>query len=190
MFNGGASPVLTNCTFVGNSVGGSGGGMRNTNGSSPVLTNCTFEGNSASAYGGGAMHNWSSSPTLTNCILWGDTPQEMYNYDFDSSPHVSYSDVQGGCDAIWGNVCGAGNIDADPWFVDPANSDLHLGTCSRCVDRGDNLAPDLPDSDFEGDDRIVDGDDNGVATVDMGVDEVVGGMPCFHVYLPAVLRQY
>ena len=31
--------------------------------------------------------------------------------------------------------------------------------------------PYLPVTDFEGDDRIIDGDSNGIAVVDMGVDE-------------------
>jgi hypothetical protein len=36
---------------------------------------------------------------------------------------------------------------------------------------GDNTAPDLPDYDFEGDDRILDGDGIHGAIFDMGVDE-------------------
>ena len=179
MYNDAASPTLTNCTFEGNSAY-RGGGMANSY-SSPALTNCTFSGNSAVLHGGG-MYNEFLPPTLTNSILWGDTPDEIFNYDADGWLVVTYSDIQGGHE-------GEGNIDAYPWFVDPTNGDFHLGACSPCIDRGDNLAPDLPDFDFEGDVRIWDGDGDGVTSVDMGVDEVAIVGTCFHVYLPLTLRE-
>jgi predicted outer membrane repeat protein len=184
-----SSPVLTNCTFAGNSAD-YGGGMRNYS-SSPALINCTFSGNSANR--GGAIYNRSASqasPTLTNCILWGDTPEEMFNYDTYSTPVVAYSDVQGGCNAVLGNQCGAGNIDAHPFFVDQGDGELRLGACSPCIDRGDNSAAGLPATDFEGDGRIVDGDDDGSAVVDMGADEVAVAATCTHSYLPVVFRAY
>jgi hypothetical protein len=98
-------------------------------------------------------------------------------------PVVTYSNVQAGYD-------GDGNIDSYPFFVEPENGDFHLRACSRCIDAGNNEADNLPETDFEGDDRIVDGDDDGTPIVDMGVDEVVDGLPCWHVYLPVVLRGY
>jgi hypothetical protein len=73
--------------------------------------------------------------------------------------------------------------------VDPGNGDFHLGPCSPCIDAGDNAA-DLPAHDFEGDDRVLDGDGDGTATVDMGVDEVAVVGTCYRVYLPLVVRDY
>jgi hypothetical protein len=78
---------------------------------------------------------------------------------------VTYCDVQGG-------FPGTGNIDADPVFLDPGSGDFHLDPGSPCIDVGTNDAPDLPPYDFEGDDRIIDGDGDSMAVVDMGVDEV------------------
>jgi parallel beta-helix repeat protein/predicted outer membrane repeat protein len=193
MANGSASPALTNCTFSGNSAT-YGGGMANSGSPSPTLTNCTFSGNSASALGGGiyssvgsatltnctfsgnsapnggGIYNYYSTPTLTNSILWGDSPEEISNSDLFLSPLVTYSDVQGGHP-------GDGNIDADPQFVDPASGDYHLGPHSPCIDAGNNDAPYLPEVDFEGELRIVDGDSDGTAIVDMGVDEAYSEPP-------------
>ncbi|MCH9021547.1 MAG: hypothetical protein IID32_02145 [Planctomycetes bacterium] len=53
MFNNGASPTVTNCTFSENTATG-GGGIYNLT-SSPTVTNCTFSGNSAS-FGGGMFN--------------------------------------------------------------------------------------------------------------------------------------
>ncbi len=169
MNNDSSSPVLTNCIFEGNSANaGNGGGMYNWNYSSPTLTNCTFAGNSAGSDGGGVFNHFYSSAELTNSILWGNSPNQIANDG--STPTVSYSDVQGG-------YTGTGNIDVDPLFVDAANGDLHLGPDSLCIDAGDNFAPNLPVYDFEGDARILDGDGDGTAIVDMGVDEVVYSGP-------------
>jgi len=141
------------------------------------VTNCTFSGNSA-GYGGGGMHNYyNSAPAVTNCILWGDGPDEIYNQQSD--PAVTYSDIQGGYDGI-------GNIDADPLFANPGGGDFHLRPGSPCVDAGTNDALSLPDNDFEGDPRIMDGDGDGEAIVDMGVDETFW----YAVYLPLVLKGY
>ena len=72
-----------------------------------ALTNCTFFGNEG-AWGGGGIGNEDNSPVLTNCILWGDSPDELYNYNAD--PSVTYSCIQGG-------YPGTGNILDDPLFV-------------------------------------------------------------------------
>jgi parallel beta-helix repeat protein len=200
MYNRESSPVLTNCTFEGNTAidyESVGGGMYNNSSSptlsgctfsgsrawygaaifnsssSPVLTNCTFFGNEAGVQGG-ALYNSSSWPTLTNCILWADAPDEIYG---TVSCPVTYSDVEGG-------YSGEGNMDEEPLLVDPDNGDFHLQAGSPCIDAGSNDAPNLPAYDFERDGRILDGDGDGTATVDMGVDEVARP----RVYLPMLLR--
>src|SRR4030095_9351387 len=64
-----------------------------------------------------------------------------------------------------------GNISADPLFANPAEGDYHLQQGSPSIDVGDNLTPNLPDKDLDGQPRILDGDGNGTEIVDMGVDE-------------------
>ena len=169
MFNvDSSSPVLVNCTFWGNSAD-SAGAMHNINGASPVLTNCTLTGNSASSAVGGIYNYQYSNPVLTNCILWGDTDTEI-DSAYSSTPLVTYSDVQGG-------YSGTGNINANPNLVDMVNGNLHLLPNSPCIDTGNNDAPNLPDYDFESDPRSLDGDGDGTAIVDMGVDEFLSSGP-------------
>ena len=83
------------------------------------------------------------------------------------------------------------NQDIDPGFVspgfwhdngtvhDPADDywvtgDYHLGPGSPCIDAGSHGAPGagaLPPQDFEGDPRLMDGNGDQVAIVDIGADE-------------------
>jgi len=53
---------------------------------------------------------------------------------------------------------------------------------SPSIDAGDNLTPNLPDTDIDGDPRVLDGDGNGTATIDMGVDEFLA-LPSFGISL-------
>ncbi len=162
----GSSPVLTNCIFRNNRAD-YGGAMSNDSLASPTVTNCTFSSNIVYAVGG--IYNTNeSSPTLTNCILWGNGEVEIYNQG--SIATITYSDIQGG-------YLGTGNINVDPLFVDPSLGDLHLQSGSPCIDAGYNYAPSLPTYDFEGDFRRLDGNGDGWAVVDMGVDEYASQQP-------------
>jgi hypothetical protein len=159
-----SSPTVTNCTFGGN-LADYGGGMCNWSYSSPTVTNCIFTGNSAN-YGGGMGNYYYSSPTVTNCIIWGNTASYGSNEIFGSAS-VSYSCVRAG-------HTGTGNIDANPFFVNAADGDYHLLADSPCIDTGDPnyiLDPNYP-ADLDGNPRIVDGDYDGIAVVDMGAFEV------------------
>ncbi len=148
--SGNSNPHVINCMIYGNSSRG----IYNSN-SSPTVTNCTISGNSNRG-----IDNHDGNPTVTNCILWCNTPEEISIFG-TSDPDVTYSDIRGG----WSGV---GNICASPLFVNPANSDYHLTAWSPCIDAGDNNAPNLPGSDFEGDPRIyLD------CRVDMGADEEI-----------------
>ncbi len=158
MYNNNSSPTVTNCTFSANDAT-DGGGMYNNN-SSPTVTNCTFSGNPITNHGGGMYNESNSNPTVTNCILW-DGGDEIY--DDASAPVVSYCDIQGGF------VLGSNIIDTDPMFV--GGGDYHLQLGSPCIDVGNDSAPSIPSTDFEGDPRIMDGDGDLVAVVDMGADE-------------------
>lgn len=69
----------------------------------------------------------------------------------------------------------ADNISVDPLFIDPKHDDYHLQTGSLCIDAGMNDAPGLPETDLEGNPRVLDGDGDEIAVVDMGAYEFVKG---------------
>ncbi len=176
MNNYGSVSYTANCVFIGNTANGWGGGMCNAS-CSPYFINCTFRGNTASS--GGAIYSDNSYTNIQNCILWADGANEIVYSSGTMS--VTYSDVQGG-------YSGTGNINADPCFVDAAGGNLHLSTAdSPCVDAGNNNAipADTPDLDGDGNtvepipfdlagnSRVMDGDGDLTATVDMGAYEYV-----------------
>ena len=141
---------LSGCTFVANTAAGNGGGLCNTDNwgiSNYEISNCIFSGNDAGGNGDG-LYNNRSDVTVTNCILWGDMGEEIYN--FQSSPVVTYCDVQGGYE-------GEGNIDADPLFVDPNSGNYRISYGSPCIDAGNNYAvPEDVTTDLDGNPRFVD----------------------------------
>ncbi len=147
---------LTNCAISYNTANGQGGGIYCYEDS--ILTNCTFTRNTASEGGG----IYCSNATLTNCILWDDVPEEIHAF-VGSSPSVVYSNIQGG----W---VGTGNIDIDPQFA--FENDFHLLPDSPCIDAGSNSLPvGISHSDLDGNDRLIDGDENSEPIIDMGVYE-------------------
>jgi hypothetical protein len=157
-----ASPIFINCIISSNETLDDGGGVHLYN-SSPSFINCSIAYNSADSSGGGVNVTGSSSPELTNCILWGNTPDQIAG----ASATVTYSDVQGG-------FAGAGNINQDPLLAAPNRGDYHLRSGSACIDAGNNTTvPGWLALDFEGDDRIIDGDNVPGAVVDMGADEYI-----------------
>lgn len=164
---------VTNCAFWGNRATGDGGALWVGEQSQAVVTNCSFHANSAGTgefdLGGALYVDSLSVATAVNCIMWGDCPDEIYT---EGGASVTYCDVQGD----WGAPADL-NIDADPMWAHPGAGDFHLLPGSPCIDVGDNAAANLPPFDFEGDNRIIDGDEDTTATVDMGVDEYDPGPP-------------
>lgn len=93
--------------------------------SDPAITNCTIGFNNAEIVGGGVFCD-GSYPTIANSVLWGNAPQQYYQY---VNQPISYCDILGG----W---TGEGNIDADPLFETGPLSDYHLSATSPCIDAG------------------------------------------------------
>jgi hypothetical protein len=164
------SVIVANCIFNNNHAGSYGGGISNYS-SSPTVVNCTFSKNAAD-YGGGIYNEASSSPNVTNCILWSDGAgvdgNEIYNLNDNCDPNFSFCDIEGG----WLGL-GQGNINDDPLFFDANANNFHMSPAgSPCIDEGTNTPiGGLPQTDIDGEKRVVDGDANGTEIVDMGADE-------------------
>jgi predicted outer membrane repeat protein len=160
-------PSLTNCIIADNiiTVGypgyGEGGAAYIEICPDVSFFNCTISNNTAlSTYGG--IYSAASTVALTNSIVWGNSGTQL-----STGLTITYSDVQGG-------YAGTGNIDVDPQFVNSAGGDYHLQNTSDCMEAGLNSAvPIGTTTDIDGDDRIIDGDGDSTATVDMGADEIL-----------------
>jgi hypothetical protein len=145
--------TIANTLFVGNSAEENGGAIGIVGSGAygvPVVTvaNCTLTGNTSEAgIGAGIyLHNGGdiAVATVANTILWDDFPDEIASTGVVTLD-VQYSDIEGG----WPGL----NLDVDPLFVDPENSDYRLIAPSPCVDAADNdrVPPDLLDLDDDGD---------------------------------------
>ncbi len=138
-----------------------------TNCNSLNMLNNTITSNS----GNGATLNFGYMPNTTNRIynniMWGNAGNDvsiggcsnctviMDKNDFDPLKTSLYAY----------NLLLGVNVNYDPWFANAKNSDYHLSKDSPLVDRGNALAPSLPQQDFEGDPRIISN------SVDIGADE-------------------
>ncbi len=145
--------TLNNCMISGNSAAVGGGVSCGEDG---ILNNCTIIGNSANS-GGGV--NFGEGGELNNCIVYFNTPNNIGSppggIRYTCSPGLSSS---------------YDNITNDPQFVDAAVGNYRLLPGSPCIDAGNNAyAP--GSTDLNGSTRLVDGDFDAIATVDMGAYE-------------------
>ena len=169
------APELVNCTFSENVCTGSLGGAIRNYGASLIMTNSVLWGNQAT-----------NGPQLAIAQVY-------------VVADVSYCDVQGGLPAVHTQSAptinwGPGNITLDPNFRDAdgdddvpgtVDDDLRLRDYSPCIDAGQNSSVpadvlDLDDDDNTAEltpidrdwnDRIIDGDMDSNAVVDMGAYE-------------------
>ncbi|MGB0715985.1 MAG: hypothetical protein ACPGXK_08905 [Phycisphaerae bacterium] len=180
-FNFGSEPLFTNCAFLSNHADDSGGGIYNDHGVAD-FTNCTVVGNTANVEAGGIFIAF--TPTIANSIFWGNSDSacgvEAAQVLVAGSwkPTITHCLVEG-----LDSLSGAGNIGADPMFLDAVGGDLRTMAGSPAHDAGDNSYV-LLAGDIAGQPRLADDPmaaDTGLgsgALVDLGVHE-------FHVPLAA-----
>jgi len=148
------------------------------------ILNNTFTGNTSNCGGGvcAVFTNKDRPGKLYNNIIWNNTapkgsdiyidntgvdpflpvPVQLFNNDFDQS--------SSGTNIVIPFTIDPSNLNnVDPLFVGDGN--YRLTQFSPCIDAGDNDAPDLPETDMEGNPRISGG------TVDMGAYEYNPSVP-------------
>ncbi len=120
--------------------------------------------NNVSPMNGGAF--WLNGGTLEihNSILWNNEPNDI---------GITAGTVTASYSCIMDGTTGTNVINETPLFVDIDGGDLHLQATSPCIDTGDDsvVGFTLPEFDLDGNARIVDGDEDGSAALDMGAYE-------------------
>ncbi len=183
LFSSGGRIVLTNNVFYGNSGDRGGGLFAGTRSGRVYLTNNTVTGNGGSIGGGVYVRlvNNGAVAKIYNNIIRGNTAsgngRDIYiadNGDADTLGslaelfHNDFSELFSPCedDSACNDQLDRGhNIDRNPDLENPGGGNYHLERDSPCRDEGFNGAPALPDEDYEGDDRKING------RVDIGADE-------------------
>ncbi len=151
----------------------------------PLLVNNTIADNISQQGSGIFADGFDAKTTLINNLVIGSAGQTAIfcgNFNDTNPPIFKFNDVFSPSGSAYGGICTDqtainGNISAGPLFVDSANGNYHLQPGSPSIEVGDNTAPNLPATDFDGDPRILDGDGNSQAVIDMGVDEFTGSVP-------------
>ncbi len=190
---------ITNNVFVNNSADDNGGGFKLASTSGTLnVTNNTAYGNHATRYGGGLqtkLFNNDASLSIYNNIIFENTsgsggddiyvnsdaendqgdgtgsPVALFNNDIGPNNNNFSGNSEDLVISNIGNYTQGSNIDSDPRLTSPGSGDVHLLEGSPCIDAGVNSAPAIPATDFENDPRIMDGNNDHNAIVDIGADE-------------------
>jgi len=158
---------LANNILAFNTAAPSGGGIKLAGSGVFEVLNNTIYGNMA-GYGGG-LASGAAGLTTVNNIITGNTASEAGDDIYVAYPSLATirSNLIGD-----GQLAGQdGNFAADPLLSDPNQIDFHLLPGSPAIDSGDSMSLTLPATDYEGDARILDGNSDGIAVVDIGADE-------------------
>ncbi|MEM7305791.1 MAG: right-handed parallel beta-helix repeat-containing protein [Planctomycetota bacterium] len=170
--DGAGLALLRNSLFHDNSSGW--GGAIQLDGDGARVELCTISGNTAEQNGGAIALMTATAPVeVVSCILWNNAstvfPGDELFVNSGTLIELDYVDLQGGLSGVDGlgiTTLGAGVLDVDPLFVNPAGGDYHLAAGSPCVDAGDpTFVAGAGETDLDGDARVLG------AAVDLGSDE-------------------
>lgn len=183
--DGGTSQArFINCAFYDNKATNLGGviSIDDANIGKPEFINCTFYNNTATNGGVIGINWWDSGQEavlVRNCIAWGNS--STFGARNDGQMDIDYSLAQEGS-CIPNTICGDNMIfESDPLFASAPTSDFQLTKNSPSIDKGDN-STDIDsnssfstiedvETDLAGQPRMIDGDGDAVAQIDMGAFE-------------------
>ena len=179
-----SSPIVENNLLYDNYTDWYGGAIHCLHGGSPVIRNNIINCNSTShsSPAGGGISVVGGHPTLINNTITSNNDYGIY-YSYGSIT-TDYCNVW---DNEFGNYysCspGIGCISENPLFVDVSSFDFHFQENSSCIDAGtpDTTGMNLPPYDIDGNPRVVDGNGDGLAIIDMGCYEYYDYQQ--HIYL-------
>jgi hypothetical protein len=194
---------VSNALIVQNLITGNhatnGGGLY-LSGSGLTVVNNTIADNNATTFPGSSIYaDGFVAPTeLTNNIIVakpGQTALNCGSFNDQNPPIIRSNNIFSSSGIAYGGACHDmtgtnGNISADPQFTNPTQGDYHLQQVSPSIDAGDNQAPNLPDKDLDGNPRILDGDGDGTATIDMGVYEFLAPPRSVWNFIPRRPRSF
>lgn len=133
------------------------------NGNANIVNN-TIAYNSGNGITGSGVGVYS---VYNNIVAFNSIGLYCYSGTFSASNNCVYGNSNGN----YGGVSpGAGDVNADPVFVDGSCNNLHIQPYSPCVGAGWNGAPGIPSTDTDGQARVLPSDGN----VDIGADETDG----------------
>ena len=177
------SITISNCQFTGNNTN-SNIVMRNSGNGGTEFNNCTFSNNTATNSFYNSTIYSAGDINMTNTIMHDNTDYEIYmvddtQYGYIYDLNVYYCNIKNGEAGIYNqnnaNIInwGEGNIEDDPLFLLSGDDPYQLTLGSPCVDTGtpDTTGLYLPPWDLLHNHRVWDGDNNGVAIIDMGCYE-------------------
>ncbi|MDP8204540.1 MAG: FlgD immunoglobulin-like domain containing protein [Candidatus Tenebribacter mawsonii] len=173
--------TITNCLFSNNQCAGTANKIVALDGSGNVtINNTTFVDNTG---------NYTLTILRNPIEFHNNIMRNNCNYEIflpDNSPwgntstlNISHCNIQGGQNAIYNqnnaNIVnwGDGNIDVDPLFLLSGDDPYQPTEQSPCIDAGtpDTTGLFIPSWDLLHNQRVWDGDEDGVATIDMGCYE-------------------
>jgi hypothetical protein len=155
------------------------GSKENIDGSAPCITipqifNNTFVHNRADAGGALLFQGYTNAPVISNSIFNSNfassVGRDIRNVNTDTI-RISYSNINTGF--ISGPWSGKGNIPTNPLFVASGTHPYALQPASPCIDAGlpDVFGLLIPPWDILGNPRIIDGNGDSLAVIDIGAYE-------------------